>query len=153
MILFINPITKASRTTVHSTQEPQAATESESEEDSEYEDAEEGILPSNESAQAQTGFECKICGESIATKFCRDCKDTFCASCDGVYHKHTSRQRHVRTDLVAPSASPSTEHPVLVAAVPALATATSAPGTEQQSHRVASPIAATARSGEESRYD
>lgn len=157
--------------TVELTQEEQPAAERtpESEEDSEYEDAEDGILSSGSTQiPAQTNFECRVCGESIATKFCKDCKDTFCAPCNGLYHRHPSRQRHVTTDLVMPTSSPSTEQPVMgtaaaaavaVAAIAAAATtvastgASAASGAEQQTHKVTSSKATLAPGGEDSRYD
>ena len=93
------------------TQQTTAERNAESEGDSEYEDAEDGILSSNAdpNAQPQTNFECRICGESVASKFCKDCKDTFCVPCDEVYHKHRSRHSHVRTDLATPTMGASKE--------------------------------------------
>ena len=92
------------------TQQTTAERNAESEGDSEYEDAEDGILSSNAdpNAQRQTDIECRICGESVASKFCRDCKDTFCVQCDEVYHKHRSRHSHVRSDLATPTMGTST---------------------------------------------
>ena len=91
-------------------QQTTAERNAESEGDSEYEDAEDGILSSNAdpNAQRQTDIECRICGESVASKFCRDCKDTFCIPCDEVYHKHRSRHSHVRSDLATPPMGAST---------------------------------------------
>ena len=91
-------------------QQTTAERNAESEGDSEYEDAEDGILSSNAdpNAQRQTDIECRICGESVASKFCRDCKDTFCIPCDEVYHKHRSRHSHVRSDLSTPTIGAST---------------------------------------------
>ena len=91
-------------------QQTTAERNAESEGDSEYEDAEDGILSSNAdaNAQRQTDIECRICGESVASKFCRDCKDTFCIPCDEVYHKHRSRHSHVRSDLATPTIGAST---------------------------------------------
>ena len=92
------------------TQQTTAERNAESEGDSEYEDAEDGILSSNTdpNAQRQTDIECRICGESVASKFCKDCKDTFCVPCDEVYHKHRSRHSHVRSDLATPTVGAST---------------------------------------------
>ena len=92
------------------TQQTTAERNAESEGDSEYEDAEDGILSSNAdpNAQQQTDIECRICGESVASKFCKDCKDTFCVPCDEVYHKHRSRHSHVRSDLATPTVGAST---------------------------------------------
>ena len=92
------------------TQQTTAERNAESEGDSEYEDAEDGILSSNAdpNAQRQTDIECRICGESVASKFCRDCKDTFCVPCDEVYHKHRSRHSHARSDLATPTMEAST---------------------------------------------
>ena len=92
------------------TQQTTAERNAESEGDSEYEDAEDGILSSNAdpNAQRQTDIECRICGESVASKFCKDCKDTFCVPCDEVYHKHRSRHSHVRSDLATPTMGTST---------------------------------------------
>ena len=92
------------------TQQTTAERNAESEGDSEYEDAEDGIFSVNAdpNAQRQTDIECRICGESVASKFCRDCKDTFCVQCDEVYHKHRSRHSHVRSDLATPTMGTST---------------------------------------------
>ena len=92
------------------TQQTTAERNAESEGDSEYEDAEDGIFSVNAdpNAQRQTDIECRICGESVASKFCRDCKDTFCVQCDEVYHKHRSRHSHVRSDLATPTMGAST---------------------------------------------
>lgn len=85
----------------------------ESEGDSEYEDAEDGIdqaqaqASGNSHTQVSSNFDCRICGESNATKFCKECKDTFCAPCDSLYHKHASRQRHFRSQLQTETATPS----------------------------------------------
>lgn len=136
-------------------EEPQyAERNNDSEGDSEYEDAEDGILPANDSSQAQasTNFECRICGGDVATKFCKECKDTFCPPCDGLYHKHASRQHHVRTELVTSPVSPPIQQPVASAATSAAPT-TAAPAavTTQQSHGVAASSAA-ASAGDEKRY-
>lgn len=142
-------------------QEPQHAAErnNESEGDSEYEDAEDGILTPNSSSQTQTitNFDCRICGESVATKFCKECKDTFCVSCDGLYHKHASRQHHVRTELT-PIVSPSTAQPVVsAAAVAAAIDAAAVPVRTPQSHRAAAAAAAAASAStstdDETRYE
>lgn len=125
-------------------EEPQQAEQNnDSEGDSEYEDAEDGILPANESspAQASTGFDCLSCGESVATKFCKDCKDTICPRCDGLYHKHASRQHHIRTELVTSPISPPRQQQVASAALSSI-TAAPATVTTQQSHGAAASSAA-----------
>lgn len=161
-------------------QEPQHVAEgnNESEGDSEYEDAEDGIPPPHDSSHTPpvTNFECRICGESVATKYCKECKDTFCAPCDGLYHKHVARQYHVRTELVMRVVSPSRQQPVAGSAVGA-ATAVTAGATvvvtagagaaavtagagaaaaaamvAQQSHGAAAS-SATATASDETRYD
>lgn len=125
-------------------EEPQQAEQNnDSEGDSEYEDAEEGILPANDSspAQASTDFECRVCGGSVATKFCKECKDTFCPPCDGLYHKHAARQHHIRTELVTSPVSPPRQ-PQVASAAPSSATAAPATVTTQQSHGAAATSAA-----------
>ena len=153
-------------------QEPQHVAEgnNESEGDSEYEDAEDGILLSSDGSRTPTvtNFECRICGESVATKFCKECKDTFCAPCDGLYHKHVARQHHVRTELVTRVASPSRQQPVAGSTAAAAATAATAGAATavtaaaagaaaaamvvQQSHGAAAS-SATATASDETRYD
>lgn len=95
----------------------------ESEGDSEYEDAEDGIDQAQASGgshtQVSSNADCRICGESIATKLCQECKDTFCVPCDGLYHKHASRQHHVRTQLPTDTGTPSTDRPASSAAATA----------------------------------
>ena len=133
-------------------EEPQQAEQNnDSEGDSEYEDAEEGILPANDSspAQASTGFECIVCGRSVATKFCKECKDTLCPPCDDLYHKHALRQHHVRTELVTSPVSPPRQ-PHLASAAPSSTTAAPATVTTQQSHGAAA--SATGSAGNETRY-
>ena len=136
---------------MHANQEPQTSADknSDSEEESEYEDAEDGILPFNDSTVAQTNFECRVCGESTAAKFCKDCKDTFCRNCDEFYHKHPSRQHHVRTEQVTSTAKPfrSAEQPVASAT-----TATRTSETRKQCGPVASPVVTVASTNTESRY-
>lgn len=135
-------------------EEPQhAERNNDSEGDSEYEDAEDGILPANGSSpsQASTDFECRICGESVATKFCKDCKDTFCPPCDGLYHKHASRQHHIRTELVTSPVSPPRQQPVARAAASPTASAPAAV-TSQQSHGAAASASAATSAGNETRY-
>ena len=134
-------------------EEPQRAEQNnDSEGDSEYEDAEDGIPPANDNspAQASTDFECLICGELVATKFCKECKDTFCPSCDGVYHKHASRQHHIRTELVTSPVSPPRQQQVASAA-PSSTTAAPATVTTQQSHGAAATSVAES-AGNETRY-
>lgn len=103
----------------------------------------------------QTKFECRVCGDSIATIFCKDCKDTFCIRCSDLYHNHPSRQRHIRTDLVTPTAGPCMAQSAVGDAatidVATSASGSTASGIEQQSHAVASPIATAASAGERSR--
>lgn len=143
------PEGKECKTTIQCNQETHALADRniESEEDSEYEDAEDGLLPSNHGAVVQTNFECRVCGESIATKFCKDCKDTFCGPCDELYHKHPSRQRHIRTDLAEATSESSQEQPV----VGATSVSGSTFGAEQQPIRVASAVSAVTSAGLESR--
>lgn len=153
-LILIDPL-QESKAATEFMQEPQPVMESEEDSD-EYEDAEAGILPSNGSTQmqAQTNFECRVCGESVASKFCKDCKDTFCVACDSLYHKHPSRQRHVRTDLVTPTATPSMEQLLVgtVAGVDAATTAVTGTTGERQTYRAAASTAAATSGGEESRY-
>lgn len=133
--------------------EPQQAEQNyDSEGDSEYEDAEDGILPANDSspAQASTDFECCVCGGSVATKFCKECKETFCPPCDGLYHKHAARQHHIRTELVTSPVSPPRQ-PQVASAAPSSATAAPATVTTQQSHGAAATSAAGS-AGNETRY-
>ena len=124
-----------------------------SEGDSEYEDAEDGILPANDSSptQASTDFECRICGGSVATKFCKECRDTFCPPCDGLYHKHASRRQHIRTELMTSPVSPPRQQP---AARTAASPTTAAPAavTSQQSHGATAAASAAASSGNETKY-
>ena len=142
-------------------QEPQNAAErnNESEGDSEYEDAEDGILSATGSSptQAATNFECRICGESVATKFCKECKDTFCPPCDGLYHKHASRQHHVRTELRTGAVSPSRQQPAVSAATAAPTAATPTPATNAaaklQQSQGAAAASALATASNEMRYD
>lgn len=135
-------------------EEPQHAERSnDSEGDSEYEDAEDGILSPNDSSPAQgsTDFECRVCGASVATKFCKECKDTFCGPCDSLYHKHASRKHHVRTDLVTSPVSPPKQLPVASAAASPTAAAAPAAVSTQQSHGAAA-AAAAGSTGNETRY-
>ena len=133
-------------------EEPHVEQNNDSEGDSEYEDAEDGILPANDSspAQASTDFVCSVCGESVATKFCKECKDTFCPPCDGLYHKHAARQHHLRTELVTSPASPPRQQQIASAA-PTSTTAAPATVTTQQSHGYAATSAAGG-TGNEIRY-
>lgn len=40
---------------------------------------------------------CDLCGCSNAQFFCDVCvQQTFCASCDQMYHRHPKRQKHIR---------------------------------------------------------
>ncbi|XP_074616900.1 E3 ubiquitin-protein ligase RNF31-like isoform X2 [Acropora palmata] len=141
---------KELKTSSHTNQEPQTSTDknSDSEEESEYEDAEDGILSCNDSTLVQTNFECRVCGESTAEKFCKDCRDTFCRNCDEVYHKHPSRQHHVRTELLTSTAKRlgSAEQPVKSATTP-----TRTSETRKQCGPVASPVITATNTNIESR--
>ena len=96
----------------------------------------------------QTNFECRVCGESTAEKFCKDCKDTFCRNCDEVYHKHPSRQHHVRTELLTSTAKRlgSAEQPVTSATTP-----TRTSEARKQCGPVASPVITATNTNIESR--
>lgn len=149
--------------TVEEQQEHQHVAErnTESEGDSEYEDAEDGIAPASGSFHTwvSTDFDCRICGESVATKFCKECKDTFCVPCDSLYHKHASRQHHVRTSLVTGTVSPSTDQPASStpatfgpnAAAPSTPSAAAAVPVQQNQRAALSGAAANA--GAEARYE
>ena len=77
----------------------------ESEDDSEYEDAEDG-MSAGPPHTSSDNVECRICGEQTATEFCNECKDTFCESCYVTYHRHPSRKHHIRRTLMAPPRTP-----------------------------------------------
>lgn len=44
-----------------------------------------------------TGLKCDLCGGMNATIKCSECtSQTFCASCDDMFHRHPKRKTHVR---------------------------------------------------------